>query len=44
MENPGSKPSLVYTECVTKTNQGGLLHQKKQPKQVMHHANVTFPE
>ena len=34
---------LVYTEFVSKTNQGGLLHHK-EVKHVIHHANLAHPE
>ena len=35
---------MEYTESVSKSNQGGLLHRKKVPKQVIHHSNVEDPE
>ena len=44
VELPNASPYLVFTEFVSKTNQGGLLHRKKQPKQVTHHANVDYPD
>jgi integrase len=44
VEHADATPYLVYTENVSKTNQGGLLHRKKLPKKVVHHANVQFPE
>ena len=40
VEPANASPYLVFTEFVSKTNQGGLLHRKKQPKQVTHHVNV----
>ena len=44
VEHEDSTPYLVYTEHVSKTNQEGLLHRKKQPKKVVHHANYQYPE
>lgn len=35
---------VLFTEFVSKTNQGGLIHRKKQPKTVTHHANMKYPE
>ena len=35
---------LVFTEHVSKTNQGGLLHRKKAPKKVIHHENIRNPD
>ena len=43
-EPPNTTPYLLYTEFISKTNQGGLQHRKKCPKQVMHHANLKCPE
>ena len=35
---------VMYTEDVSKTNQGGLVHRKKEPKQVVQYANDIHPE
>lgn len=43
-EPAGQIAHLVYTEDVSKTNQGGLLHRKRAAKEVVHHANVTDPK
>ena len=43
-EPPNAIPYLLYTEFISKTNQGGLQHRKKCPKQVMHHGNLKCPE
>lgn len=34
---------LVYTENVSKNNQGGLHHRKLKPKTVIHHVNLKEP-
>ena len=44
VEPENASPYLIFTEFVSKTNQGGLVHHKKQPKQVTHHANVECPD
>lgn len=40
-EPVGHAPYLVYTEDVSNTNQGGLLHRKKT---VVHHAHIENPQ
>ena len=35
---------VMYTEDVSKTNQGCIVHQKKEPKQVVQYANDIHPE
>ena len=40
----GSPSYLVYTEDISKTNQGGLLHRDKAPKKVTHYMNVDCPQ
>ena len=44
VELEGTTPYLLYTESVSKTNQGGLLHWKKQLKEVVHHVNIDSPQ
>ena len=44
VEHSDGNSCLIFTEFVSKTNQGGLLHRKKEPKKVVHHANAEFPE
>ena len=34
----------MCTEDVSKTNQGGIVHRKKEPKQVVQYANDIHPE
>ncbi len=36
----GSPSYLVYTEDMSKTNQGGLVHRNRAPKKVSHYENV----
>ncbi len=45
LHEPADVPSyLTYTEDVSKTNQGGLLHRNRVPKVVSHYQNTNFPE
>ena len=44
VEPAGGMPYLVFMEDVSKTNQGGLEHRKKVPKQVVHHLHAEAPE
>ena len=43
-EQTGSASYLVYTEDISKTNQGGLLHRYREPKKVTHYANTDCPQ
>ena len=43
-EPVGETPNLCFTEDVSKTNQGDLLHCKKAPNEVVHHANLANPQ
>ena len=38
-EPPNDRAYLVYREDISKTNQGGLANQRKQPKEVYHYSN-----
>ena len=42
-EPPGGRGYLVYQEDVSKTNQGGIKHMKKVPKEVVHYSNQSDP-
>ena len=42
-EPPGGSAYLVYPEDVSKTNQGGIKHMKKVPKEVVHYSNQSNP-
>ena len=42
-EPPGGRAYLVYQEDVSKTNQGGIKHMKKVPKEVVHYSNQSDP-
>ena len=33
----------MYTEDISKTNQGGIIHQRRERKQVTHYANDLNP-
>ena len=43
-EPVGETPYLCFTEDFSKTNQDGLLHRKKAPKEVIHYVNVVNSE
>lgn len=43
IENPGKRAYLLYTEDVSKNNQGGLKGRKIIPKSVRHYANEDNP-
>jgi len=42
-EPPGGQPYLFYQEDKSKTNQGGIKHMKKVPKEVTQYANLGDP-
>jgi hypothetical protein len=42
--NLPEKSYIVYTEDVSKTNQGGLLHRNRAPKSVKHYQNLDCPQ
>ena len=44
VEPPSGDPYLTYREDVSKTNQGGLKHRKKAPKEVIQYENKNNPE
>ena len=44
VEPPSDRAYLRYTEDISKTNQGGLAHRRKEPKQVIHYENIDNPE
>ena len=35
---------IMYTKDVSKTNQGGIAHKRREPKQVIQYANEVHPE
>ena len=43
-EQSGSLGFLVYTEDVSKSNRGGLLHHDRAPKKVTHYENIDYPQ
>jgi hypothetical protein len=43
-EPPTGSSYLIYTEDVSKTNQGGLTHKHREPKKVIHYENKDNPE
>ena len=42
-EPPGGRPYLFYQEDKSKTNQGGIKHTRKVPKEVTQYANLSDP-
>ena len=43
VEPPNETAYLVYKEDVSKVNQGGLAHSRKENKEVIQHANLNNP-
>ena len=44
VEPVNSRGYIMYTEDVSKTNQGGIAHRRREPKQVIQYANEVHPE
>ena len=44
IEPPSGDSYLIYREDVSKTNQGGLKHRKKAPKEVVQYENKVNPD
>ena len=44
LEPTNGRSYVMYTEDVYKTNQGGIVHRRKEPKQVVQYANDIHPE
>ena len=44
VESEISRDYIMYTEDVSKINQGGIAHRRREPKQVIQYANEVHPE